>query len=34
MQQLVPQVGLVQVGGVAGAGQNLTTETMFTNVSV
>ena len=29
MQQLVPQLGLVQIGGMAGAWQNLTTETIF-----
>ena len=29
IKQLVPQLGLVQVGGVAGAWQNLATETIF-----
>ena len=29
IKQLVPQVGLVQIGGVVGGWQNLATETMF-----
>ena len=34
IKQLVPQLGLVKVGGVAGAWQNLATETIFRCVRV